>query len=390
MGTQADLLENLLGKSAGARNPVPRSPDHSDRIVLYGAGNLGRVVLSRLRASGVEPLAFADDTAAKQGCILDGLQVLKPEEVINRFGSNVIFAVTILNPALRFIEARERLHHRTGGDVLSLLDLARMFPNALLPYLQYDRPEKIVEHAERIRRAFQTFSGEKSREQFIAHLEFRLTAKYDVLPAKSQPAYFPRDLIGRFSSDATFVDCGAYDGDSIRGFLAHQNRQFGAIFAFEPDNRNYEQLAAYVRSLGAEISSRIQLRRGAVGAHSGRVAFHETGDMSAAVVPDAAGKVDLFALDDAIPQSGTQTYIKFDIEGFELEALRGAARFLASERPTLAVSVYHRPADLWEIPLYLHDLDLGYRLDLRTEGEDGMDIVCYALPPDSTNSVTTA
>jgi len=76
-------------------------------------------------------------------------------------------------------------------------------------------------------------------------------------------------------------------------------------------------------------------------------------------------------------------YIKLDVEGAERDALAGASRLLARTRSRLAVSVYHRPQDLWELPSYLDSLGLGYRLYLRTEGEDGMDIVCYAVPPEN-------
>ena len=374
----ADLLERILDQAR--EGSITLDPIDPRRIVLYGAGNLGREILARLRSSGLEPLAFADDTAAKQGTVIDELPVLSPEDAVARFGREISFAVTILNPALDFVAAQERLRQRTGQDGLSLFALARMFPDSLLPYLQYDRVERILAYTSEIRRAFNVLTDEESRRQFAAHLYFRLTADYASLPAKSGPAYFPPDLIAPFPANVIFVDCGAYDGDTIRGFLAHQGGQFGMIVAFEPDSQNYAALTEYVRSLGAQTSARIHLHRGAIGEHSGSIRFRETGDMSAAIAPDGTERVEIFALDDAVPRANGPTYIKFDIEGFEMAALRGTADLLVSTRPTLAVSVYHRPADLWEIPLYLHDLGLGYRLHLRTEGSDGMDVVCYALP----------
>jgi FkbM family methyltransferase len=381
-------LEDLLHRASEADGDSRWRPG-SRAFVLYGAGNLGRSVAQRLRASGVTPVAFADDTVSKQGIVLDGLEVLSPEAVIQRFGKDVSFFVTILNPALRFVDARERLRQRIDNQVFSVFDLARTFPDFLFPLFQYDRPEKILGNAQQIRRAFSILTDEKSRREFLAHLEFRLMAKYELLPDKSRPAYFPKDLIGPFAGDSTFVDCGAYDGDTIRQFLLHQGGRFGAIVAFEPDRHNYAKLAAYVGSLGADIESRIDLHHGAVGDHSGEAPFNQTGDMSAAVSPNATGKVALFALDDVVRPNGSAIYVKFDIEGFELQALKGARRLLQEQCPTLAVSAYHRPEDLWEIPLYLHDLDVGYCVALRTEGDDGMDVVCYALPAAS-NPATPA
>ena len=367
-----DLLQHVP-ESAPDRNPA--SP-----LVLFGAGNLGREVLARLRRAGVEPVAFADDTASKKGSVIDGLLAMSPEEAVDRFGRNVCFAVTILNPTLGFAEARRQLAARTGCEILSFFALARMYPDQLLPYLQYARPANILENAPQIRRLFGALADDESRGQFLAHLQFRLTADYERLPARSEPAYFPPDLIGTFPRAITFVDCGAFDGDTIRNFLAHQGGDFAMILAFEPDIRNHAKLNAFVRSLPSDVSSRIRVYRGAVGADRGSVAFNQTGDMSAAISPTAEQKTDMFRLDDLVPESAAPVYLKLDVEGFEMQALQGAAALLSVGRAVLAVSIYHRPEDLWEIPLHLHDLDVGYRLYLRTEGLDGMDLVCYALP----------
>lgn len=371
-----ESLDTLLGRR---QDDYSGAPLERLGIVLYGAGNLGRSILRRLRSADIWPLAFADDTPAKRGKTIDGLEIFAPEDILPKFGSDIVFVVTILNPALRFLDAKESLHRRTGRTALSVFELGRAFPDALLPYLQYDIPRRVLENSGDIRRAFNVLFDDESRRQFVAHLDFRLTANYEALPALSRRPYFPADLVGQFSDDCTFVDCGAYDGDTVRGFLLHQRDKFGTIHAFEPDRRNYEKLSAYVRSLDGDIASRIHLHNGAVGDRSGEIAFDHTGDMSAAVSAAGVEKVALFALDDIVREDEFDVYVKLDVEGFEREALEGARRLLGTQNPCLAVSAYHRPNDLWEIPLFLHELGVGYRISLRTEGQDGMDLVCYAL-----------
>ena len=85
------------------------------------------------------------------------------------------------------------------------------------------------------------------------------------------------------------------------------------------------------------------------------------------------------ALDDVLP-SAAVTDLKMDIEGAELDALHGAERTIRRTRPRLAICVYHRAEHLWEIPLFVRDLGLGYDFYLRSHGRYGFDVVMYAVP----------
>jgi hypothetical protein len=70
------------------------------------------------------------------------------------------------------------------------------------------------------------------------------------------------------------------------------------------------------------------------------------------------------------------------LEGYELEALAGAGKLLASHPPILAITCYHKVEHLWQIPLLIHGYQAGYRLYLRRYAEDSWETVCYAVPPD--------
>jgi len=361
-------VEPLRGVESGAR-----------RVALYGAGRLGRAVLGRLRRAGVEPVAFADDTGGKQGQTVDGVPVMRPREAAGRFGPGLVFAVTILNPALRFLDARARLEAETGARAVSFLSLAWKYPEAFLPYYQFEPPREVLRKADEIREGFRAFAGEESRRQFVAHLRFRLTLDYAALPANSRDEYFPDGLLPELGPGAVFVDCGAFDGDTLRRFLARQRGRFRAAYAFEPDAENFRRLSEYVAGLDAETARRIRLFRAAAGARRETLSFDATGDMSAALSRGGAARVEALPVSEVVEEGGA-VYVKYDVEGAEWEALRGTEGLIARARPALAVSVYHRPDDLWRLPLYLRSLDPGYRLSLRTQGEDGMDVICYAVP----------
>ena len=135
--------------------------------------------------------------------------------------------------------------------VISFLHLAWRHPQTCLPYRQFESPPNLLKKAADIRRGFQLFADDESRRQFAAHLRFRLRLDYPALPPGAPDNYFPPGLLPALPANAVFVDCGAYDGDTIRAFLAHQGGRFRSIFAFEPDPQNYEQLRSYVSSLQA-------------------------------------------------------------------------------------------------------------------------------------------
>ena len=73
------------------------------------------------------------------------------------------------------------------------------------------------------------------------------------------------------------------------------------------------------------------------------------------------------AIDDLVQQQNLPRvdFIKMDIEGAELSALRGAKQTIQRHKPKLAISVYHRLTDFFEVPEFLDSLGCGYRYFLR-------------------------
>src|SRR5579863_7810376 len=67
------------------------------RVVLFGAGGLGRQTLTCLRKIGIEPLAFSDNNSLLWGNIVDGVAILPPNVAASRFGSEALFIVAIWN-----------------------------------------------------------------------------------------------------------------------------------------------------------------------------------------------------------------------------------------------------------------------------------------------------
>ena len=88
--------------------------------------------------------------------------------------------------------------------------------------------------------------------------------------------------------------------------------------------------------------------------------------------------IDVVALDEIVYDK-RPTFIKMDIEGAEQEALRGCERILKEFKTKLAVCVYHKPEDLFEIPIFIKKANLKYQLFLRQYANSRTETVLYAL-----------
>jgi len=75
---------------------------------------------------------------------------------------------------------------------------------------------------------------------------------------------------------------------------------------------------------------------------------------------------------------GRIDFIKMDIEGSELAALKGGEQTIRTHRPQLAISLYHRPVDFFTIPLWLNGLGCAYRMYLDHYSMHAEETVLYA------------
>jgi len=333
------------------------------------------------RRGRTEPLALSDNNPNLWGSRVEGVEVLPPAVAAARFGKRSAFAVTIWSPGHSYRETHQQLTGLGCKTIVPALPMLWKYADALLPHYCFDLPHRILEDRRSIRDVYGFLADEESRRQFLAQLNLRLWADFDGLPVPSPgDRYFPSGLLSPIAGEC-FIDGGAYTGDTIREFVALSRGSFRRIAAFEPDPSNCSRLRETIVSLGQEYGSRVQLFEAALGSRGGRVRFDASGETGAAVCDQGAYEVKCMALDEALAGE-VPTFLKLDVEGAEQDALAGARDLILRVKPAIAVCVYHRPKDLWRIPLHLYSLWPAYKFYLRSHGYDGLDTVLYAIPPD--------
>lgn len=186
--------------------------------------------------------------------------------------------------------------------------------------------------------------------------------------------YFPEVIKENLSEKETFVDLGAFTGDSIKEFILEVNNKFNKIYAFEPNPANLDVARTSL------CDKRIEFYQNGVGKESSTFYLIEEEDFTQCVEVsnENAKKVEVLKLDDVITEE--VTFIKMDIEGMELDALKGAEKLIRLYKPKLAISIYHNIDDIVEIPNYIRELNLDYHFYLRHNWNcNGTDVVLFAI-----------
>jgi FkbM family methyltransferase len=349
-----------------------------DRVVIMGTGELGRLVGERLRHFPVEIKCFCDNNPKKQGSSFLGRPTLSVAEAVQKYKGQAVFVVAIFHSSA----GREQLGKLGCREVVTAPVLCRHFGPPLLPIASIDLPTVIDRNRAEVARCATLWADDKSREEFQTILTWFLATDQSTFPDHDPESdlYFPPDL-WRPNEQEHFVDCGAFDGDSLLFLINKTDSKFGAATAYEPDPKNFKALQERVAAQPLAVRQKIRPINAAVGAKRGVVHFSVSGTAASAVKESGALPVDCLALDDEF-RDVHPTYIKMDLEGYELEALAGAGKLMGSHPPILAITCYHKIEHLWQIPLLIHSSQPGYRLYLRRYAEDCWETVCYAVPPD--------
>jgi len=196
-------------------------------------------------------------------------------------------------------------------------------------------------------------------------------------------AYFCDINLAPKWGDVTYIDVGAYNGDSIEPIRNFYGERLKRCIAFEPDTDSIDYLKSYL--FKNNLSEKAKIFPYALGSESKTIYFLQSGSVSQVSDTDDKGKIAIEqkAFDElsGIDIIG-ETMIKMDIEGSELDALWGMQSFIKKYQPYLSICLYHKETDLYDIPHYIKTLYPGYRLYLR----GGWHLECWAVPERHFNS----
>lgn len=223
-------------------------------------------------------------------------------------------------------------------------------------YRSANATKLFTENADRINTITNTLSDEKSKVIYNYIIKFRQKGIQKKVPPEycDEVQYFMDEM--KFSKDEVFVDCGAYNGDTIEKFFKYCP-EYKQIIAFEPEPGNIRKLQTKYQA-----NPKIMLIEAGAWDKAGTVSFVSDG-VFGTIVDDGALSIPVNSIDNL--GLNDVTFIKMDIEGAEMKALIGAKNTILKYKPNLAICLYHSNEDMVDIPEYIHKLVPEYKLYVR-------------------------
>jgi FkbM family methyltransferase len=215
----------------------------------------------------------------------------------------------------------------------------------------------------------------ESKNTFLSVINFRCTGDKKNVPYHGERnQYFINDFF-KYGREEVLIDCGAFTGDTIENFLSLPGIGYKKIIAFEPDIANCKILSEKFKN-----NSKIEILNAGVFENDGKMNFSETGDSASSIQENGESSIDTRSIDSVCSKLEDKvTFIKMDIEGAELPALRGAKEIILRHKPRLAICIYHSDQEMLSIAEYIHSIVPEYKFYVRQHNKDYfIETVLYA------------
>lgn len=339
-------------------------------LYMYGTGNGADRIIDVMNSRGITLSGvFASDGFVRNR-VFRGFQVGSYSDVCREVGD---FAVIVAFGSSR-PEVMANVDRIASERVLFCPDVPAVGSTLFDSDFYFDNYAKVEEVSS-------ILADERSREVYSDIVNYKLTGDISFLSSSAE-AGDAGDGILKYDEYRTVLDLGAYTGDTVKSAIAKMPN-LERVIAVEPEMRAFRKLKELADAQGGKV---IPINAAAWDECS---SLSFTGGVGRGSTADANGRGShrgqhSYGVDAVTPDFAARDfdvdYIKYDVEGAEMRALRGSRDVIARCSPDLLVSIYHRSEDIFELPLLVRELCPDYRLYLRREqGFPAWDINLYAI-----------
>ena len=326
--------------------------DTDKPILMYGMGNGADKILNVCNGYGIEIADFFASDGFVRGHSFHGKVVLSYSQAKEKYSDFIV----LLSFASSLPDVLENIKRIASETELYAPDVPVFGDNLF-------NMEFFESHIHEFEKAYALLEDERSKFVYENIINYKLSGNIDYLFKCDDDEFLVTEELLKPAEIKSYVDLGAYNGDTIRRLMEHTDT-LEKVIAFEPDRRNHRKLTEW-----ASTVERPQISAHKLGAWSHRdtLFFDASGNRNANLKADGGQKlteVEVDALDN-IAADFTPDYIKYDVEGSEYAAIMGSKDIIGRCAPKLLVSLYHRSEDMYKLPILVKELNPNYKLYLR-------------------------
>lgn len=347
----------------GIYSQICNAPEEG--IALFGAGAIGTDAVRYLK-NRFQIKCVIDNSPQKQGTVFEGMPV-----------------VSLTDPLVKSISNALITSRYAINEISSQLQESGVNNISFLAFYVLDNIDKYEEIRNNV------FVDDTSRTTLDGLLIAMLTGDFRYCTeVMINDQYFCLPHFQNVGEDY-FVDAGAYVGDTTEKFIWGNCGVFKHIYLFEPGKLQFQAMQRRMERLASEWafdSDSISMVNAGVAGRDGTACFGTSSSqlVNTAIigsVPDSVGhqnSINIWSLDSYLMKGDKPaTFIKADIEGMEVEMLRGSANIIKRHCPKLAISVYHHPWDLFAVIETVTSIVPEYIFSLRHHSTNLSETVLY-------------
>ena len=325
-------------------------------IVMYGMGNGADKIIAVCDKYGIEISDFFASDGFVRGHSFHGKTVISYSAMKEKYeGQNPIVLLSFASSLPDVIA----LFKKVASECEMFAPDVPVFGETLFTIEFFEK------NRERFEAVYNMLCDDESKTIYENVIKYKLSGDIKYLfESESDKADVYTNLL-ECESIKTYLDLGAYNGDTIREMLYYNPRLKSAI-ALEPDARNFRKLNEYAQNVN---NVDIKCINAGAWCENTTLLFDATGNRNAGIVSKGnivskIKEVPVVSVDSVLDGESID-YIKYDVEGSEKEALIGSARTIKAHTPKLLVSLYHRSEDMFSLPELIKEIYPDYSLYLR-------------------------
>jgi len=215
----------------------------------------------------------------------------------------------------------------------------------------------IISHIKEINLAHSLLADDFSRKIFEGYVNFQFGGRIELLKEIETPECEIYENVLKFKQAESFIDIGAYRGDTVEKFVKQAKGSYRKIIAAEPDYKTYQKLIKNCENL-----SNFTGVNAAITASDGEIGFSSLAGRQSAV--GGENMIKSLSL-HTLCKDSEPTFIKIDSEGCELEIIKGGEEVIRNFKPKMNIAAYHKSEDIFKLPILINAINPEYKIHLR-------------------------